>query len=238
MALINKLEAIGDAIREKTGETAKLSLDDMATAITNISTGSEPNLGNDIEFYENGTYDAEAYGYDGFKSIYINVEAEPAEPYLISFEATENGNYHPGDIEPGAEGFSEVYVNVASGSLQTAVITAEGNRFYLDNYIAPGDNFILFYTAYSGSGNFVRSMWMPDWSKYIYNLAPNVVSGDSAYINAGIKQLQTSLIDVSNTMSTLSNKTNSTIEFDGKSFAYFSDTSCKVGRSAVLVYVG
>ena len=37
MALINKLEAIGDAIRSKTGETAEMTLEEMATAITNLS---------------------------------------------------------------------------------------------------------------------------------------------------------------------------------------------------------
>ena len=39
MALINKLTAIGDAIREKTGNTNKMTLDEMASAITNISSG-------------------------------------------------------------------------------------------------------------------------------------------------------------------------------------------------------
>lgn len=37
MALTNKLNAIGDAIRSKTGKTAKLTLDEMPTEIKNIS---------------------------------------------------------------------------------------------------------------------------------------------------------------------------------------------------------
>jgi hypothetical protein len=41
MALINKLEAIGDAIREKTGSTDLLTLDEMATAISSITGGGE-----------------------------------------------------------------------------------------------------------------------------------------------------------------------------------------------------
>lgn len=40
MALTDKLTAIGDAIRAKTGETALLKLDDMPTAIAGIQTGS------------------------------------------------------------------------------------------------------------------------------------------------------------------------------------------------------
>lgn len=39
MALISKLTAIGDAIRAKTGSSDKLTLDGMASAIANISTG-------------------------------------------------------------------------------------------------------------------------------------------------------------------------------------------------------
>lgn len=42
MALTSKLEAIGDAIREQTGTTAKLSLDNMATTISEIE---KPNDG-------------------------------------------------------------------------------------------------------------------------------------------------------------------------------------------------
>lgn len=39
MALINKLNAIGDAIRAKTGKSDKLSLDDMVTEISAIEGG-------------------------------------------------------------------------------------------------------------------------------------------------------------------------------------------------------
>ena len=39
MALINKLEAIGDAVRAKTGDTNKLTLDEMATKINGITSG-------------------------------------------------------------------------------------------------------------------------------------------------------------------------------------------------------
>ena len=39
MALINKLNAIGDAIREKTGKSDLLTLDAMATEISNLSVG-------------------------------------------------------------------------------------------------------------------------------------------------------------------------------------------------------
>ena len=40
MALIDKLTAIANAIREKTGRTEDMTLDEMATEISNISVGS------------------------------------------------------------------------------------------------------------------------------------------------------------------------------------------------------
>ena len=40
MALIDKLTAVADAIRSKTGTTEPMTLDEMATAILNISVGS------------------------------------------------------------------------------------------------------------------------------------------------------------------------------------------------------
>ena len=42
MPLTDKLTAIADAIRSKTGSTEPMTLDEMATAIANITTGSVP----------------------------------------------------------------------------------------------------------------------------------------------------------------------------------------------------
>ena len=42
MALIDKLTAIADAIRSKTGSTETMTLDEMVTAIANITTGGVP----------------------------------------------------------------------------------------------------------------------------------------------------------------------------------------------------
>ena len=41
MALTNKLTAIANSIREKTGSTNKLTLDEMPTAISGISSGGD-----------------------------------------------------------------------------------------------------------------------------------------------------------------------------------------------------
>ena len=72
MALINKLEAIGDAIREKTGTSDLLTLDQMATAISGITGGGEVDIpeeafvisGNCAYKFANGGWDwfIENYG--------------------------------------------------------------------------------------------------------------------------------------------------------------------------------
>ena len=48
MALTNKLSAIGDAIRSKTGKTGKLSLSQMPNEILSIQTGSGGSSGTPI----------------------------------------------------------------------------------------------------------------------------------------------------------------------------------------------
>ena len=56
MALINKLEAIGDAVRAKTGDTDKLTLDEMATKINGLKPGpteSDLTITGDISWFFN-----------------------------------------------------------------------------------------------------------------------------------------------------------------------------------------
>lgn len=55
MALTDKLTAIANAIRAKTGSSATLTLTEMATAIGNIPTGITPS--GSINIGANGTYD-------------------------------------------------------------------------------------------------------------------------------------------------------------------------------------
>jgi hypothetical protein len=61
MALIEKLENIGDAIRSKTGKTNLLTLDEMVTEIKNIETGGGSSSGGDIEEYFKTTMSASSY---------------------------------------------------------------------------------------------------------------------------------------------------------------------------------
>lgn len=78
MALTEKLGAIGDAIRAKTGGTELLTLDAMPTAIESISGAAEPVI-EALEVTSNGTYTA-SNGVDGYSPITVNVPQDGSPP--------------------------------------------------------------------------------------------------------------------------------------------------------------
>lgn len=69
MALINKLNDIGDAIRAKTGKEDKLTLEQMVTEIAAIKGGGVVEA---LVVTENGTY-VPSEGVDGFNPVTVNV---------------------------------------------------------------------------------------------------------------------------------------------------------------------
>ena len=78
MALTEKLGAIGNAIRAKTGGTELLTLDAMPTAIESISGAAEPVI-EALEVTSNGTYTAPD-GVDGYSPVTVNVPQEGGPP--------------------------------------------------------------------------------------------------------------------------------------------------------------
>lgn len=88
MALISKLEAIGDAIREKTGGTDLLTLDGMAEAIAGIQAGG----GGDADDMVMGTITE--YSSDNVTTIRDNAFSECGSITAVSFpNATYIGGY-------------------------------------------------------------------------------------------------------------------------------------------------
>jgi hypothetical protein len=79
MALTDKLTDIADAIREKTGKTAKLTLDEMPKAIAGITGAAAPTL-QEKTITENGEYTADS-GFDGLSKVTVNVPGEVVATY-------------------------------------------------------------------------------------------------------------------------------------------------------------
>jgi hypothetical protein len=116
MALIEKLNAIGDAIREKTGKTDKLTLDQMPTEIASIETGGGTTPADPIiealSVTENGTYTAPD-GVDGYSPVTVNVPIPEKEIVLQNKTIEENGTY---TADSGYDGLGQVTVNVSGGT--------------------------------------------------------------------------------------------------------------------------
>ena len=92
MALTNKLTAIGNAIRAKNGETALYTLDEMATAISNLpSVSIEPVIA-PLNVTENGEYVAPST-IDGYSPVTVNVPTGGAELPSEAFSISGSCNY-------------------------------------------------------------------------------------------------------------------------------------------------
>ena len=92
MALINKLNNIGDAIRAKTGKEDKLTLEQMVTEIAAIETGgSEPAVIEALVVTENGTY-TPGEGVDGFSPVTVEVPTGGGSLPEEAFVLTDNCN--------------------------------------------------------------------------------------------------------------------------------------------------
>ena len=79
MALINKLNDIGDAIRAKTGKEDKLTLEQMVSEIGSITGGADPVI-ESLVITENGTYTPEE-GVDGFNPVVVAVSGGGSGDY-------------------------------------------------------------------------------------------------------------------------------------------------------------
>ena len=81
MALTDKLTAIANAIRSKTGETGKMTLDQMPTKIGAIETGPSIQESKTIEITSNGTTEViPDDGYGGIKKVDVSVDVPMPPP--------------------------------------------------------------------------------------------------------------------------------------------------------------
>ena len=124
MALTDKLTAIGNAIRNKTGGTELLTLDAMPTEIESIQTGGTVEA---LDITANGTYTAPD-GVDGYNPITVNVPQDgspPDEAFVIKNTCSHRFAYG------GWNWFIDKYKN----QITTQGITSLIYMFYYNNTI-------------------------------------------------------------------------------------------------------
>lgn len=122
MALIEKLNALGDAVREKAELTEKMTLDQMAEAISNLEVNPAPNV-EEITIIENGTYTPDE-GVDGFNKVIVDVPADLGDlPEDLLYLSGDQGYRFYGN---GWSSFLEKYGN----QITTENITSMSHMFH------------------------------------------------------------------------------------------------------------
>lgn len=139
MALTDKLTAIANAIRAKTGKAESMTLAEMPTEIGSIETGITP--AGSINITQNGTYDVT----DKASAV---VSVSGSAPTLITKSISANGTYNASS--DSADGYSQVTVSVSTPtpsydtptiSVSTAgVVTATANGKSNTHQISSSDD--------------------------------------------------------------------------------------------------
>ena len=116
MALINKISAVADAVRERSGYTGGMTLEEMATEIKAIPYP----VVEEIEITENGTY-TPPEGVDGFSSVTVATTGSvEVEPIVLS----KTCNYSC------AGPMSAVYINLFGNTTSTENVVDSSYMFY------------------------------------------------------------------------------------------------------------
>ena len=131
MALTDKLTAIADAIRTKTGKTDSMTLDEMASEISSIS-GSGSSTDNKRYFVKDTKreYDNfKLWGYNGFKG---NADLQAVSPYTNNYQT-----------------FTTDVLDLST--YNKAYIKFTAIEYYTDTSYPTDLNFVLANTAYTSS---------------------------------------------------------------------------------------
>lgn len=173
MALINKISAVAEAVRERSGYTGGMTLEEMATEIKAIPYP----VVEEIEITENGTY-TPPEGVDGFSSVTVATTGSvEVEPIVLS-----------GDCSYSCCGdLGATYINLFDNTVSTKDISNTTFMFYKSSLEkVPFD--INFAGGSSYSGDIVSNMF--DGSKIkelpkLNNCKPeniNKIFGDMYYL--------------------------------------------------------
>lgn len=188
--LTTKITRIADAIRNKTGKTDKLLLDNMPNEILSIETGSQPILQDkSIEITENGTTNIVAdSGYDGLNNVEVTTNIV-------------GGTGGVEDLDDELSIYNELLMTQATAlnEIETALSTEGGNKLGLNIYIQSDEpvvkNGVWFKTVESDCQNVLvlednLKLSPTEWSLFTTDTVTNnpdglTAVGDVIYILGG-----------------------------------------------------
>lgn len=144
MALTDKLTAIADAIRAKTGGTDTLTLEQMATEISNLSVGGSSGVDNKTYIVKDTKREYanfKLWGYNGFRG---NADFEAVAPYTTSYQT-----------------FTTDVMDLSNYS--KAVIKFTAIEYYSDSSYPTDLNFIVSTAEYTSSLSTGNGYLKPDY---------------------------------------------------------------------------
>lgn len=156
MALIDKLNAIGNAIRSKNGTTQKLTLDAMPDAILNISTDSGATLNSNEQLLLNVTAYANGVKYTGTIPTINGKTVTPSETVQTIVNAK---TYVAGDIKVSA--ISNTYIGsaVTRKTAQTYTPTESQQTIASGQYLSGTQTISAIPSNYIGSAVVIQNYY-------------------------------------------------------------------------------
>ena len=170
MALIDKLNAIGDAIRAKTGKAGKLTLDQMPTEIASIDPKLQTKTVTPTTAQQAVTPDS---GYDGLSKVTVNAmptatQATPTISVSSAGKITASATQSAGYVSAGTKSATQQLTTqaaktvtpttsnqtaVASGRYTTGAITVKGDANLVAGNIKSGVSIFGVAGTHSGGEN-------------------------------------------------------------------------------------
>lgn len=132
MALTDKLTAIANAIRGKTGSAEPMTLDEMATTIANISVGTGSSVDNKRHIVKDTKREYDNFKLWSYKGFAGNANFQAVAPYTTSYQT-----------------FTTDVMDLSNYS--KAVIKFTAIEYYTDTSYPTDLNFILANTGYTSS---------------------------------------------------------------------------------------